>query len=63
MAINIALEGLNLLLLGSAGTGKSFVIKEIARRLKLNGKNVRKKPLEFLPMRSLVVKLVLSEVT
>ena len=37
-AIDMALQGHNLLLLGSAGTGKSFVVKEIQKRLLKKGK-------------------------
>ncbi|WAR09810.1 PIF1-like protein [Mya arenaria] len=40
-AIDISLEGHNLLLLGSAGTGKSFVVNEIAKQLKARGKTVQ----------------------
>lgn len=40
-AFDVALEGHNLLILGSAGTGKSFVAKEIARCLKQKGKHVQ----------------------
>jgi ATP-dependent DNA helicase PIF1 len=40
-AVDIVIEGHNLLLLGSAGTGKSFVINEIAKSLKKIGKNVQ----------------------
>lgn len=40
-AIDIALEGHNLLLLGSAGTGKSFVVNNIAKCLEKVGKHVQ----------------------
>ena len=33
-AIDIAIEGHNMLLLGSAGTGKLFVVNDIAKQLK-----------------------------
>ena len=40
-AIDIAIEGHNMLLLGSAGTGKSFVVNDIAKQLKERGKHVQ----------------------
>ena len=40
-AIDMALQGHNLFLLGSAGTGKSFVIKEIQKRLSETGNTVK----------------------
>lgn len=40
-AIDIALSGHNLLLLGPAGTGKSFVISKIAKKLTERGKHVQ----------------------
>lgn len=39
-AINAAKEGKNFFLTGSAGTGKSFVVKAIIRELRANGKEV-----------------------
>lgn len=41
LAIEIALCGHNLLLLGAAGTGKSYVIREIYKSLKAKGQNVQ----------------------
>ncbi|XP_060594248.1 ATP-dependent DNA helicase PIF1-like, partial [Ruditapes philippinarum] len=40
-AVDISTEGHNLLLLGRAGTGKSFVLKEIVKRLRNKGKTVQ----------------------
>ena len=39
-AFNAALGGHNLLILGAAGTGKSFIIKKILSQLKKKGKTV-----------------------
>ena len=40
-ALEIAVAGHNLLLLGSAGTGKSFTVCEIYKRLSDSGKKVQ----------------------
>lgn len=40
-AIDMALKGHNMLLMGPAGTGKSFVINEIYKQLSDKGKNVK----------------------
>ena len=40
-AIDMAVQGHNMLLLGSAGTGKSFVIKEIEKRIAGKGRKVQ----------------------
>lgn len=41
-ALNLALEGKNIFLQGKAGTGKTFVTKEIIKQLEAAGKNVLK---------------------
>ena len=40
-AVKVALDGHNLSLLGSAGTGKSHMLKEISKALKSQGKRVQ----------------------
>ena len=40
-AIDMALKGHNMLLLGAAGTGKSYVINEIYKQLSEKGINVK----------------------
>lgn len=40
-AINITLNGHNLLILDGAGTGKSYVLKEIQKKLPDNSKNAK----------------------
>jgi len=40
VALKVALDGHNLLLLGQSGTGKSFVVREISKALQTEGKSV-----------------------